>query len=285
MINGIPYFPLDVHIDDSMELIEAEFGLRGFGVIVKLYQRIYGGDGYFCRWSEDVCMVFSRRIGEDSGFVAAVAETAVRRGIFDSEQYKKHGILTSEKIQERYFSAVSRRKRVEVCEEYLLVPFSVKPETADNSEENSAKSESAAETSENADKNLKNADNFQQRKEKESKENKSKEDERKGEDEARPRGAYKNVLLTDEQYKALTDEFGRSKTDEYIERMDEYCEGSGRRYANYAAAAARWIREDMQNAGGTSRSGRESPLKNYVPETRPDFDALEERILDEMLRE
>ena len=27
MNSGIPYFPLDVHLDDKFELIEAEFGL------------------------------------------------------------------------------------------------------------------------------------------------------------------------------------------------------------------------------------------------------------------
>ena len=42
MSNGITYFPLDVHMDDNIELIEAEFGLTGFAVIVKLYQKIYG---------------------------------------------------------------------------------------------------------------------------------------------------------------------------------------------------------------------------------------------------
>ena len=39
MANGIPYFPLDVHLEDNIALIEAEFGLTGFAVIVKLYQK------------------------------------------------------------------------------------------------------------------------------------------------------------------------------------------------------------------------------------------------------
>ena len=48
MAEGIPYFPLDVYVDDKIRLIEAEFGLKGFAVIVKLYQKIYGGFGYYC---------------------------------------------------------------------------------------------------------------------------------------------------------------------------------------------------------------------------------------------
>ena len=40
--SGIDYFPLDVSMDAKMELIEAEFGLTGFGVVVHLLQEIYG---------------------------------------------------------------------------------------------------------------------------------------------------------------------------------------------------------------------------------------------------
>ncbi len=43
MKDGIPYFPLDCELDSKFELIEAEFGLQGFAVVVKLLQRIYGG--------------------------------------------------------------------------------------------------------------------------------------------------------------------------------------------------------------------------------------------------
>ena len=39
MNNGINYFPLNVHLDDKFELIEAEFGLKGFAIVVKLFQR------------------------------------------------------------------------------------------------------------------------------------------------------------------------------------------------------------------------------------------------------
>ena len=45
MNNGINYFPLNVHLDDKFELIEAEFGLKGFAIVVKLFQKIYGQQG------------------------------------------------------------------------------------------------------------------------------------------------------------------------------------------------------------------------------------------------
>ena len=43
MKSGLEYFPLDCNMDDKLELIEAEFGITGFGVVVKLFQKIYGG--------------------------------------------------------------------------------------------------------------------------------------------------------------------------------------------------------------------------------------------------
>lgn len=38
--SGIDYFPLDVTLDAKFELIEAEFGLTGFGVVVHLLQEM-----------------------------------------------------------------------------------------------------------------------------------------------------------------------------------------------------------------------------------------------------
>ena len=49
---GLDYFPLDVRNDDKLDLIEAEFGIVGFGIIIKLYQKVYE-NGYFYDWEED----------------------------------------------------------------------------------------------------------------------------------------------------------------------------------------------------------------------------------------
>ena len=49
--SGIDYFPLDVVLDEKFELIEAEYGLTGFGVIVRLLQEIYGKAGYYIEWT------------------------------------------------------------------------------------------------------------------------------------------------------------------------------------------------------------------------------------------
>lgn len=121
MNNGINYFPLNVHLDDKFELIEAEFGLKGFAIVVKLFQKIYGQQGYYYEWTEDVALLFGKNVGLGGDAVSEIVRAAIKRGIFDSELYDKYQILTSRGIQERYFEAVSRRKEVEVRKEYLLI--------------------------------------------------------------------------------------------------------------------------------------------------------------------
>lgn len=60
---GLDYFELDCHMDEKFELIEAEFGLKGFAIVIKLYQSIYLGFGYYCEWTPDISLLWARRLG------------------------------------------------------------------------------------------------------------------------------------------------------------------------------------------------------------------------------
>jgi hypothetical protein len=119
--SGIDYFPLDVALDAKFELIEAEFGLTGFGVVVHLLQEIYGKAGYYIEWTEEVALLFARKVGLGGSVVSEIIEASIRRGMFDKEKYDKYHVLTSKGIQERYFEAVGRRKTLEVDYNILLV--------------------------------------------------------------------------------------------------------------------------------------------------------------------
>lgn len=119
--SGIDYIPLDVNLDEKWELIEAEFGLTGFGVIVRLLQEIYGKAGYYIEWTTEVALLFARKAGLGGSVVSEIVEAAIRRGMFDREKYDKYRVLTSRGIQKRYFEAVSRRKVLEVDDNILLV--------------------------------------------------------------------------------------------------------------------------------------------------------------------
>ena len=101
--SGIDYFPLDVTLNAKFELIEAEFGLTGFGVVVHLLQEIYGKAGYYIEWTEEVTLLFARKVGLGGSVVSEIIEASIRRGMFDKEKYDKYHVLTSKGIQERYF--------------------------------------------------------------------------------------------------------------------------------------------------------------------------------------
>ena len=115
-------------MNDKIKLIEAEFGIKAFAIIVKLYQKIYSERGYYCEWNEDVALLFIASLGGNSGvsksLIDVILAASIRRGIFSEELYERYGILTSKRIQEQYFDAVSRREKVEVEKEYLLVKVS-----------------------------------------------------------------------------------------------------------------------------------------------------------------
>ena len=120
--NGVDYFPFDTVLDTKFELIEAEFGLKGFAIVVKLLQKIYRENGYYCEWTKEVALLFSKNVNEGCSAVSEIVAASIKRGIFDKDLFDKYEILTSKGIQKRYFEAVSRRAQVDVIREYLLFP-------------------------------------------------------------------------------------------------------------------------------------------------------------------
>jgi len=119
---GLDYFPLDVDIDqdDKIALIEAQHGIVGFGVVIKLFMKIYK-NGYSYEWGEKEQLLFSKRVNVDINLINAIINDCLKWGLFDAHMYETYGILTSRGIQRRYFEAVSRRQNVTVIEEYCLI--------------------------------------------------------------------------------------------------------------------------------------------------------------------
>ncbi len=167
---GLDYFELDCRLNQKFKLIEAEFGLKGFALIVKLWQQIYSQHGYYCEFSKDDKLLFLSELGGNSGadenLIDQVVTASIRRGIFSEDLYEKYQILTSRRIQEQYFNAVSRREIVEVEKAYLLLEVGNFSNIVYRNEEN-------------VDRNEENVDRNTQRKEKKRKEEKRKEEESK----------------------------------------------------------------------------------------------------------
>lgn len=120
---GLDYFPLDVQLDDKFHIIEAEHGLEGFAIVIKLLQKIYS-EGYYYEWDEMQQILFSKSVSVDRNRVVSVVNDCIKWKLFDEEMYKKHRILTSRGIQRRFVQAIYKRTNVEMIEEYLLIDVS-----------------------------------------------------------------------------------------------------------------------------------------------------------------
>lgn len=123
---GIGSFLLDCHTNDNISEIEAEFGVKGFAVVVRLWQKIYFEKGYYCEWIARSPLLFlSNWFGGNSGvtisLITEIVERCLNNGIFNRQMHEKYSILTSERIQKQYFSVVKRREGIPVKKEYLLI--------------------------------------------------------------------------------------------------------------------------------------------------------------------
>ena len=143
---GLEYFPLSCTLNDKVELIEAEFGLKGFAIVVKLLQKIYGDKGYYCEWNDEVRLLFSRKnCGmESDNLVSEVVNAALKRGLFDVNMFQQFGILTSAGIQKRYFEAAKRRNKIDVKNNYLLLNVRKSPENVCKNGKNVCKNDENA---------------------------------------------------------------------------------------------------------------------------------------------
>lgn len=229
---GLDYFPLDCVLDDKIELIEAEFGLIGFAVVVKLLQKIYGEQGYYCEWTKEVALLFARKCGVGGNAVSEIVTSSLKRGIFNNDLFNKYGILTSRGIQKRYFEAVSRRKQIEVKSEYLLIEVAQFSKNASNN-------------SDNVDINLINDIKSTQSKVKESKvkESKVKESKKSCRSALSAYGSFNNVLLSEDELEKLKQHYPNSFK-EKIERLSFYMESSGTVYKNHFAKLVEWLNKD-----------------------------------------
>ena len=122
--SGLDYFPMDIDFfsDEKIEFVSAKFGTISELIPIKLLMRIYR-KGYFIDWDEDVCILFSKKFGDDITFnlLNDVVSELVKRDFFSSSMYQDFGILTSRGIQKRFLEATKRRKETQVFEEYLLL--------------------------------------------------------------------------------------------------------------------------------------------------------------------
>ncbi|MCR5440231.1 MAG: DUF4373 domain-containing protein [Selenomonas sp.] len=119
---GLDYFPLDTDIaeDEKVLYLEAETGLAGFALYVKLLSTIYR-NSYYMMWTETQLSIYSRRFFVDKNTLSTVVSVCNNIGLFDKNLFEKYGILTSHGIQTRYLLALERRSSVSMVEEFCLL--------------------------------------------------------------------------------------------------------------------------------------------------------------------
>ena len=99
---ALHYFNLDCVQEDNLNLIEAKHGIVGYGVVVKLWKKIYGISGYYCDWKERNLFLFAREVNVSAEVITGIVESCFEEGIFSREMFERHKILTSSGIQKRW---------------------------------------------------------------------------------------------------------------------------------------------------------------------------------------
>lgn len=142
--DGINYFPVNVNFteESAMEVIEAKYGAKGSGIVLKLMCKIYK-EGYYIHWSDEQCMIFASKAGRDvtDQEVRDIINTLMEKGTFYRKSYEESHILTSEAIQKVWLEATKRRKRDFSTLPYLLVEAKNVAHDVDKNRENADISE------------------------------------------------------------------------------------------------------------------------------------------------
>jgi len=233
---GLDYFSVDVDFFQSAKVrrIIKACGAKSVSVLICLLANVYRKDGYFMKWDGDMGCLIAEETGLDIGtsrtelMVTDVLSKALSVGFFDAGIFNEYGVLTSEGIQERYFSAIERRKKIEIIKEYFLLnPSEVSKNAVWKSATTMPKNHFLEEktvnvdiNSVNVDKNPVNADINPQSKVKESK---GKERERKGEERKPPATTLPPPVLHSyqENIRPICSEIERSKLADDVARYGE----------------------------------------------------------------
>lgn len=100
---GLDYFPLDVDFfnDDKIQLIEAEFGIKGTYIAIRLLTKIYS-EGYYVEYSELLKNKLARVGDLNLCLIDEVVNKLVKYDFFDKDIFRKHNMLTSKTIQKNW---------------------------------------------------------------------------------------------------------------------------------------------------------------------------------------
>jgi len=266
---GLNYFPLDVDFfeADSIELINAEFGIKGENIALRLLCLIYK-NGYWYKLGEDESLLLAKRVGNGvtGALVSEIVKGLVKRSFFDERVFNSFQILTSRGIQERFFEAVERRKSVEIIPKIMLVHI--------NDDINAI----------NVDINSLNVDIGTQMRVKESKEKKSRGEESKGKSPPHP---FSESEIFDKkifEQKIIGTQYESANVDWYHEQIKNWAESKDEKKINWLSAAKNWMANDLKDGKFITKNFKppQNGVKNHTGkqptgaevDTKSAFDAI-----------
>ncbi|MDK1718693.1 DUF4373 domain-containing protein [Dellaglioa algida] len=123
---GISYFPLDVDFLKDMKVrkVMRACGSSAPTILVCLLGNIYGDEGYYMLWDEDIRFLVADDVGTSEALVEEVVIKAIQVGLFNKNLFDTYKILTSHGIQERYKRAAYQKLDSKISEQYDLLDVS-----------------------------------------------------------------------------------------------------------------------------------------------------------------
>lgn len=112
---GLGYFPLDTDFlnDRKIRRLSQKFKNQGVMTYIATLCEIYGSKGYYIPFTSEVCFDIGFFLDMKENEVKEILLYCVEIHLFDREQLKQNGVLTSSGIQSRYYEiyrSCGRRK-------------------------------------------------------------------------------------------------------------------------------------------------------------------------------
>ena len=112
--NNLDYFPQDVDFLQDIKIckLKRSQGGKAIAVWISLLCRIYGSDGYYMKWDEELPFIIAEELpGFDEVYIQEVIKSCLNFGLLDKALFESENILTSAAIQRRYVEAKEKNRR------------------------------------------------------------------------------------------------------------------------------------------------------------------------------
>ena len=122
ILKRLLYFTIETNFSKDMKIKKLRKKYKSPGVLLylMLLERIYGDEGYFLNWDDDLVFDITNDVPEyDEKNIQECLDFMFEIKLFDKEKFEKYTILTSRGIQERYQEIALRRKN-KIKHEFLI---------------------------------------------------------------------------------------------------------------------------------------------------------------------